>query len=308
MRTRVPIFLVVLAVVLSAGASAQNAPEHPIEQSRVSISVFVTDAHGNPVSAISDGDLSIEDEHKPPRTVIAVTHDRSPLRLGLLVDNSNSQRGSDLYKAGVQALDPFLKQVLQRDADKVFIETFATHPNRPTEWMGADELEKARVNLQPSGGTSLFDAIDLVCKERLTDNPSPARRVLVVLTDGDDNMSRINVDAAITAAQRAKVAIIAISTHEVNIYQPPGDRVLTAHSVLKRLAQNTGGYVFLDLRPKDVQKVFSDIAHKLDSMFQVIYIPVETAKTGEAHQFQIKPVSGKELHVQAPKQYYAVTP
>jgi len=303
MRIRVLVFLIVLVAVSSAGTFAQNAPEHLLEQARVGISVFVTDANGNPVSAISDGDLSIEDEHKPPRTVIAVTHDTSPVRLGLLIDKSNSQSRSELYKAGVQALNTFLKQVLQRDADKVFIETLDTLPNRPTAWMSADELGKIRLDLQPSGASSLFDAIDFVCKERLTGNSPPARRVLVVLTDGGDNQSRINVNAAIAAAQRAKAAIIAISTREAgNNYQQPG-----TDSVLKRLAEDTGGSAFLDLRPKDMRKVFSEIAYQLDSMFQVVYIPAETAKSGEAHQVRTKPIPGKKLHVQAPKQYYAVT-
>lgn len=304
MRIHVPVFLIVLVAVSSVGTFAQNAPERPIEQGRVSISVFVTDAHGKPISAISDGDLSIEDEHKPPRTVIAVAHDTSPVRLGVLIDKSNSQNRSELYKAGVQALNMFLKQILQRDADKIFVETFDTLPNPPTAWMSADELGKVKLDLQPSGASSLFDAIDFVCKERLSDDSSAARRVLVVLTDGGDTQSRINADAAIAAAQRSKAAIIAISTREEgNNYQQSG-----TNGVLKRLAENTGGYAFLDLRPKDVQKVFSGIAHQLDSMFQVVYIPAEIPKRGEAHQFQIKPSSGKKLHVQAPKQYYAVTP
>jgi VWFA-related protein len=304
MRVQELVFLAVLVATSSAGTFAQDAPGNSTEQATVSVSVFVTDARGNPIGAIGDGDLSIEDEHKPPRRLIAITHDTSPIRLGLLIDKSNSQRRSELYKAGVQGLNTFLKQALQRDADKAFIETFDTVPTRPTAWMSGDELGKIGVDLQPSGATSLFDAIYFACKERLTDNSSPARRVLVVLSDGSDNQSRLNVDAAVAAALRAKAAIVAIGTREEgNNYQERG-----TDGVLKRLAENTGGYAFLDLRPKDMPKVFSDIAHQLDSMFQVVYVPAETAKSGEAHQLQIKPVSGKKLHVQAPKQYYVLAP
>ena len=66
MRIHLLVFVIVLVAVSSARIYAQNAPENLIEKAGVSISVFVTDAHRNPVSAVSDGDLSIEDEHKPP--------------------------------------------------------------------------------------------------------------------------------------------------------------------------------------------------------------------------------------------------
>jgi len=303
MRANILRFFIALLTGSLASALAQNAPVNPSEHRPVSVSMFVTDAHGNPVSAISDGDVNVEDEHKPPRSVITVTHDVSPLRLGVLIDKSNSQRRSDLYKAGVQGLSTFLKEVLRRDTDKAFIETFDSSPDRPTEWMSADELGKASLNLQPSGATSLFDAIELACKERLSDNFSPARRVLVVLSDGGDTSSRSNLDAATAAAQRAKTAIITISTHEEgNIYQRGG-----TDGVLKRLAENTGGYAFLDLRPKDIQKVFSNISQQLDAMFQVVYVPAEPVNSGEAHQVEIKATSGKKLHVHAPKRYFGTT-
>lgn len=268
------------------------------------MSVFVTDAHGNAVSSLSDGDLSIQDEHKPPRTVISVKHDTSPLRLGVLIDKSNSQRQSELYKAGVQELNAFLKQALRRETDKTFIETFDTVPDTPSAWMATNELGQARINLQPEGASSLFDAIALACKERFSDNRPLGRRVLILLTDGGDNQSRIGLDAAIAAALRAKAAIIAISTREEgNAYQQRG-----TDGVLKKLADNTGGYAFLELRPKDMQKVFSQILNKLDGMFEVVFIPAEPPSSREPRLLQVKSVSGKKLQVQAPRQYYATTP
>lgn len=286
-----------------AGTLAQSSPANASNQSAVSISVFVTDGHGNPVNSITDTDLSIEDEHQPPRSILRLRHDTSPLRLGVLIDKSNSQRSSDLYKAGVQELGTFLKQTLQREADKVFIETFDNEPDRPMPWMNGNELGRTKLNLQPGGGTSLFDAIDLACKERFTDNNSPARRVLILLTDGDDNASRISIDAAISAAQRARAAIFAVSTREAeeNIYHQGH-----VDGVLKKLAENTGGYAFLELSPKEIQKAFSKIGAQLDGMFEVDFVPTQAAKSGEPHLLQVKPGPGKKLRVQASKRYYAM--
>lgn len=300
MRLRALFLLIALALVSSVATVAQAEATNSREQDQVSISVFITDAHDNPLTTISEGDVSIEDDHMPPVRVIGITHNNSPLRLGVLIDKSNSQRLSELYKPAVEGLNEFLRGVLQRDVDKVFVETFGTAPDQPTPWLRVDEFESTKFHLQPGGGTALFDAIERACKERFADDSSSARRVLVVLTDGEDNMSHVSHQAAIEAAQRARVAIIAISTG--NGYEPRGA------SMLKNLAENTGGYTFLDLGQKGMQQVFSQIASQLDSMFQVVYVPAAPASGRQAHQLQIKPAAGKKLRVQAPKRYYTTTP
>jgi VWFA-related protein len=202
----------------------------------------------------------------------------------VLIDRSNSQRTSDLYKIGVRELGTFLKQTLQREEDKVFIETFDNEPDRPMPWMNGNELGRTKLDLQPGGGSSLFDAIELACRERFADNNSPARRVLILLADGEDNASRVNIDAAINAAQRARAAIFAVSTREgENTHQQRGTDV-----VLKKLAEDTGGYAFLELSPKEIQKAFSKIGAQLDGMFEVDFVPTQAAKSGDPRFLQVK--------------------
>jgi VWFA-related protein len=299
MKVRATLLSLVVAVSW-AGIFAQSAPTNAGEQTPVSLSIFVTDAHDNPVSAISTGDVSIMDDYQRPRTVIAATRDESPLRLGVVIDASKSQSKSELYKAGIQELNALLEQVLRRNADEAFVETFDTDPHRPTPCMRIAQLKNAGINLQTGNASALFDAIEVACKERFTDNTSPARRVLILLTDGEDNASRISLDAAILAAQRTRTAIIAISTLEESWEH--------ADSVLRQLAEETGGYAFLGLSPKKMPMVFSKIASQLDSMVQVTYVPARSAKAGDAHQLQIKSASGRKLRVRAPKRYYVVTP
>ena len=294
------ILLVIFLVISSPGTFAQDETPNPNEQSQVSVSVFITDAHGNPVTGIREGDVFVEDEHKPPVAVIGMTHDTSPLRLGVLIDKSNSQRLSELYKPAVEGLNEFLERVLLKDADRVFVEAFDTLPDQPTQWIGASEVGNVRLNLQPSGATSLFDAIERACRERFADKQFPARRVLVLLSDGSDDQSHASLDAAIEAAQQTKTSIIAISTGNSNEHR--------GTSVLKNLAESTGGYAFVDLRPKEMPEIYSQIAKRLDSMFQVVYVPASSAGGKQPHLLQIKPASGTRLHIQAPKRYYAAIP
>ncbi len=294
----------VIVLVGQAGGFAQLASRIASGQPTISISVFVTDARGNPATSIGDTDLLIEDEQQP-RDVIRVTHDTTPLRLGVVIDRSNSQRASDLYKSGLHELNMFLTQVLREESDEVFIEVFDTAPDRPLPWMARNELGQVQLNARPGGGSSLFDSIDLACKERFGDSESPSRRVLILLTDGEDNQSRINLDDAITAAQRAKAAVFAVSTRENQNGYGRNDSERAADTVLRKLADSTGGYAFLELGPKQISKAFLQIVAQLDSIFDLVFIPTPAANREQPHTLAVRSASGSKLRVHAAKRYYA---
>ena len=284
MRLSAFVLLMSLSVGSSVVSVAQSDAVNPGGQEQVRVSVFITDAHGNPHTAVSDNDLSIEDNHKPPIRVISITHEDSPLRLGVLIDKSTSQRKSEMYKSAVEDLNEFLRRVLPRDVDKVFIETFDSAPDQPTPWMSADDVQKASFTLQPGGATALYDAVVFACKERFGADSASARRVLLMLSDGEDNQSHATPQAAIEAAQRAQVAIIAISTEDI--------QTLRGSNTLRNLAEGTGGYAFPRSRPKGLSEYFSQSANLLNSMFQVAYVPAQPLAPGKAHVLQIKPASG----------------
>jgi Ca-activated chloride channel family protein len=290
--------LIVLTLVSPVAVVAQVGAVNPPEQ-EVSVSAFITDVHGNTVTAIGDGDLSIEDNHKPPVTILGINHDDSPLHLGVLIDKSSSQRSSPLYKPAVEGLNEFLKRVLQQQDDRVFVQAFDSAPGQPTPWMSADEVQHATFRLQPSGGTSLFDAIEHACQERFATDASPARRVLLVLSDGEDDQSHVSLDAAIEAALKARVAIIAISTEFFQLRR--------GASILKSLTESTGGYAFLDSGQVGLPQAFSQIPNLLNSMFQVVYVPGQGAGNGKSHSLQISQASGRKLRIRAPRRYYPAT-
>lgn len=223
-----------------------------------------------------------------------------PLRLGVLIDTSNSERYSPLYRPGVHATSDFLKQVLNGPEDRVFIESFDTVPNA-SAFMNRDELLKFKINLNPGGATVLFDAVYLACNDRMVGDPiQPARRVLVILADGGDNLSNVNHDKAIAAAQEAGTVIFAVSTSENATDDLDSRR-------LEQFADKTGGHAFLHLSPRDMPKVFSTIREQIENMYVLTYVPSDLGQPGQYRSIELKATFNKKLKLHAPKGYY-VTP
>jgi len=264
----------------------------------VTLTFFAGDGHGNPIGAITQSDLSLLDNKMPPRSVVAIkTATELPLRLGVLIDTSSSEGRSGLHEPGAQAASDFLNQVLKGPEDRVFVVSFATTVNG-TGLMSRDELLKFKIDLTPGGGTALFDAVYFACKERMQADPAqPARRVLVILSDGGDNQSRVNHDQAIASAQKAGTVIFAVSTSE----NPNGN--LDSRRLVQ-FADKTGGHAFLHLSGKDIPKAFSSIREQIENMYAVTFVPADFGQPGQYRSIELKMTSDKRVKLRAPKGYY----
>lgn len=179
-----------LAVPLCIAAAQAPQQEVPPKDKTVTVPFFAVDGHGNPTRASTQIDLSVLDNKIPPHSVVAIQAAKElPLRLGVLIDTSNSEKQSGLYQPGVQATSDLVSQILETAEDRVFVVNVAAIPD-VSGFMSRDEFLKFKTDLTPGGGTALFDAVYVACKERMQADPTqPARRVLVILSDGRDNMS-----------------------------------------------------------------------------------------------------------------------
>ena len=301
MRTQTAGIISIITILPWLWMATQPVAPSPTAQqtTSVTIPVFVTDAHGKPASGVSQDDVSIVDNNTPNQTAVAIhSGTESPLRVGILIDKSNSQRLTGLYRAALQAMYTFMKQSLRGNDSKVFLEPFDHVLHSPTPWMSAEELAKLPVDLTPSGATALFNAIELACRDRMENDAAiPARRVLIILSDGEDNQSNITLNAAIASAQRAATVIFGVSTGENSSSPDAGS------ATLKRLTEKTGGKAFLHLSANEMAKVFSEIAEELNNMYLLTYLPAPS-QSGSFHQIEVKAVSDKKLRVRAPKGYY----
>jgi Ca-activated chloride channel family protein len=288
-------FLVVFAGIIAAQASPSRSLE---DRETLSVTMpFVADnGHGKSITGISSSDLSLFDDKQPVQRILALRGAKEmPLRLGLLIDTSNSQGSSRLYAPGVKAAVDFLNQLLSGPDSKGFIMTFDTVPHG-TDFMNKDELMQAKVNLRPGGAGAIYDALNLACTERMrSDSLQIARRVLVLLSDGDDNMSHMTRSEAIAAAQNAGTVIFTVS---IGPYQK-GDKVL------EMIASETGGIAYSGLNDTDMPKVFANIKTEIEQMYSVTYVPPESGKAGQFRSVELKITSDKKAKVHAPKGYYA---
>jgi hypothetical protein len=211
--------LAVVVAILALFGSISNgqsipASSRPLETPSVTIPFFVEDGHGNAATKrVAPLDLSALDKEKHQQTILDIrTAKDLPLRIGVLIDNSGSAGHSDLYDPAVRAAFDFLKQELSGPADKGFLMQFADMA-AATEFLTKDQISKLQVSLVTRGGTALYDAVNGACRERMKpDTVRPARRALLILSDGEDNASRITRNQAIAVAEAMNTVIFALNT------------------------------------------------------------------------------------------------
>lgn len=294
----------ILGAILLSVASLGPSPEvgSPPEQKSASVAFFVSDRKDRPISDVKQSDLTLLDNKQPVRSVLSLKRgNQSPLRLGLLFDSSNSEQTSGLYQPELKAASELLNQVLVGPDDRVFIVKFSAIPEHPTEFMNRVQLQSYKLDLRFGGATALFDAVGFACKSRMdTDAIRPARRVLILLSDGGDNLSHINHDDAIAAAQQAGTVVFAVSTKEDS---PRFSSSAPDDKRLKQIAETTGGEAFLHLRPGDVEKSFSRIREQIENMYAITFDPPEPSQRG-FHPIELKFSGQDKARVRAPKGYY----
>jgi VWFA-related protein len=158
--------------------------------------------------------------------------------------------------------------------------------------------------LAPGGGTALWDAVAFGA-EKLASRPEsqPVARVLVVITDGEDNSSSVSLQQAIWAAQRGQVAVYAVSTREGFKDEP---NKLIGNPALKTLSEETGGALFTPGSLGGLNRSLADLQQVLRGRYLVYYRPSSSTPDGRYHAVDIKAEKdGHKLKVYARKGYYA---
>jgi len=270
-----------------------------VDVTRVNMLFTVTDKKGRFVTDLNKSDFEvIETKRVQPIMEFSAESDL-PLRLAVLIDTSNSIR--DRFRFEQEAAAEFLKSVVKSTQDKAMVVSFDTSPDLVSDLIDdTDKLERAIRDLRPGGGTALFDAIYFACKDKLQqDQPKHKfRRAVVILSDGEDNQSRVTREEAIEMAQRAEVVIYTISTN-VSGVKLKGDKVL------ERMADATGGRAFFPFKIEDVANAFSEIQDELRSQYLLAYKPADFVSDGKYRSIDIIAESHKNLRVRVRKGYYA---
>ena len=280
-------------------AQADETTRILVDVTRVNMLFTVSDKKGRFVTNLTKEDFEVTEAKKSQAIQEFTAETDLPLRLGILIDTSNSIR--DRFRFEQEAATQFVRSVIHVGQDKALLVSFDTAAELVADL--EDDVEKLDTsirNLRPGGGTALYDAIFFACRDKLQqDQPRHKfRRAIVVLSDGDDNQSRYTRDQALEMAQKADVVIYGIST---NISRVPSD----GDKVLRYLTEETGGRAFFPFKVEDLEQSFENIANELRHQYNVYYRPDPLKTDGQYHTVDLKVKGRKELIVRARKGYYA---
>jgi VWFA-related protein len=262
---------------------------------------FAASSHGRVVSDLKQSDIEIRDDSKPPEQVLQFTpQSKLPLLLGLLVDSSGSVHDRFLFEKHAAA--QFVQKVLSSTSDLGFIAGFAGEPTVMQDFSSdPDELGKGIEKLKNGGGTALFDAVSFACW-KLAAYPERERvaRVLVVLSDGEDNSSHSSLKQSIQAAEKTGVTIYTVSTREDR-----GDKT-DADKVLELLAERSGGEAMFPGDMQTLGKSFDKLRDVIRSRYFIAYKPADFQPNGNYRTINvIAKKDGKRLQVRARNGYHA---
>lgn len=278
--------------VPAPGAAPAITIHRQVEEVRLSFSV---DDNRRALKNLPAGAFTIYDNEQEVSPTDFSADSELPLRIGLLVDRSDSVRKE--FAAEQRAAEEFLHSVLRPGEDSIFLLDF-THQleiRRPSA--GDLNTLSAASALAPGGQTALYDALRAAAKYdvMIAEETRLVRRVIILLSDGEDNDSIHSLDDAIAAAQMNDVSIYAITVHS-SAYRP-GDGVLAA------LADATGGRAFVLPNLKNLDRVFSEIQSELRSQYLVSFRPAGGEQCG-FHALTVR-THNPNLHVRVRRGYLA---
>ena len=285
----------------SAGPGSNgDIPRIKVGTNEVNVVFTVTDKHGKRITDLKQADFRFVDDNKPAAEIRSFHAETNlPLQVGLLIDASNSVR--DRFKFEQESAIEFLNQTVRRGYDQAMVVGFDATPEVTTDF--TDDTEKLGQGvrmLRPGGGTALYDALYYAGRDKLLKKAQngPTRRAIILLSDGEDNLSHVTREEAIEMAQRAEAIVYTISTN-VSGTKGAGDKVL------ERIADATGGRAFFPFQIRDVANAFAEIQDELRSQYAVSYKPADLKSDGHFRTIEIVALDRKSFRVRARRGYYA---
>ena len=280
---------------------------------RVNILFTASDKKGRFVNNLVKEDFEVIEAKKKQTILEFVAESDLPLRIGILVDTSNSIRAR--FRFEIEAARSFLEGVIRKGKDKALVYSFDTEATLVQDFTDDVELLGTRLrDMRPGGGTALYDAVYYACRDRLMlERPMHKfRRAMIMIGDGEDNASRYTRDQALELAQKSEVVVYAISTNNSGTLRDQSvDRSTTPHmpsdgdKVLQYLTRETGGRTYFPFLAQDLDQDFENIANELRSQYSILYKPEPLKADGLYHPIEVRLKRRADLVVRARRGYYA---
>jgi len=313
------ISLLVLLLAPALVPQQKAAKEQPIDNDSVikvnvnlvNILASVRDKRNALISTLEKADFKLYEDGAEQEIKYFTRESDLPLTIGLLIDVSRSQE--NLLGVTGRAATSFFEKVL-RPKDEAFVISFGKDSELLQDTTSSPRLlEKALRGLKVSApvggihpgpvptiqnqaGTVLYDAVFLAAEDRL--RKEVGRKVILLITDGEDTGSRTSRAKAIEAAQKADAVIYSI--YYVDNRNYGGDM-----GTLKRMSEETGGGVFEVKRNLSLDQIFKEIENEMRTQYAIGFAPTNSKKDGTFRKIEFK-MANKDYKVQARKGYYAI--
>ncbi len=282
------------------GPQAQN-DEEPVAVYRsgtelVNLPVSVLDKNGKLIPDIPESAFKVY-ENNLEQPIKSFRRGDVPVSIGIIIDNSGSMRDKRTRVAAA-ALALVTNSNPQ---DEEFIVDF--NDDAYLDQPFTSDLNKLKTTLDrinPRGGTAMRDAISMSI-DYMNQAATRSRKVLLVVTDGNDNTSNIGLEPLVRKAQASEVLIYCIGL--LNEEEPADAR--SARKALKELADASGGQ---DYYPKDlteVEKITPEVAHEIRNQYLLAYSPTNAALDGAYRQIRVKVVGYEKATIRTRSGYYA---
>jgi len=286
-----------------------NASVITVDVDLVNVLCSVRDKHGAYVKDLSKDDFEIKEDGRRQEIRHFAREVDSPLTVALLLDVSGSV--SAIIGTEKAAASRFFSEVL-RPGDKALLVGFAQliavwQDFTPSAARLAEALDRAgpfvmtpgQTEYLPRGGTLLYDAVNLVARDRLT--KQPGRKTMVLITDGEDNGSLVNLEIAAKAAQQSDAVVYGIHYEDEGRSSP---RKVAGLAALEKLSAPTGGRTFHVSKKTPLEAIFETIQEEMRSQYGLGYKSTNPATDGGYRKLEVKSTkSGLKVQVRAG--YYA---
>jgi Ca-activated chloride channel family protein len=298
MTRRLPFFAFLFALALG-GQQSQQAERPPYTTFRsdtqlVVLNISVLDAAGNIVKGLPQSAFTVyEDDVK--QTIAVFRQEDVPVSLGLVIDNSASmvnkhERVATASLALVKASNP---------QDEVFVIHFSEEANVTQEFTSdIGKLERSLRNIKTNGETAMRDAL-LLGVEHLRHRGSKDKKVLLVVTDGDDNSSVEKLPHLLQAAHQNNVIV-----YGVGLLAADDPRRENAKAAVNELTLATGGRAWFPANVTEIEKIAPEIAHEIRNQYVLGYTSKNEAEDGSFRRVRVE-VSAPGVTVRTRSGYYA---
>src|SRR5271157_76692 len=296
----------------------EEAPVFRADVDVVNILASVRDKHGALIANLEAKDFAVFEDGKQQTIKYFTRETDLPLTIGLLVDVSGSQR--NLIGVERSAAIQFFSQIL-RKKDEAFLMDFGEEAELLQDYTSSvrlltEGLNQLRVSSGVGGfgpgpvptmgqprGTVLYDAIYLAASEKL--RTEVGRKVIVVITDGVDQGSKLQLQDALEAAQKADAVVYSVEYSDPSAYGGYGFSIGGGgDAALHQLSDPTGGRVYRVGRGKPLDAVFKELSDEMRSQYAIGYTPANAVKDGGFRKIELR-MADKDLKAQARKGYYA---